>query len=225
MTVILAAAWDRWVVDRLVRTLNRLEGSTVGLNVLAGAALCLGLSELFSAVAGQLSPALAQAIILNTMLFLAPLVVTLLLLLQCGPDLILRGEEACSLATAAGHPQRWWRFCSADIGAVGLISPLLLLQFLAAALVMATISSGSQGLQQLGLLAGAIDPLNFGRALLRSAVFAGCGAVIFCRQGSRRSRGGHTSMDQLVRAIVQTVAVLFGLSLLWVVLLDPLNLS
>ena len=220
-------------MDRLVRTLNHLGLSTMGLTLLAGAALCLGMGELLTSLVGQLSPPLLQAVILNTMLFLAPLVVSLLLLLQCGPTLILRGEQALEHAQASGNPQRWWRFCAPDLLALALVSPLLVLHFLAAVLLLAALSTGGGGLQQLGFLTGSLDPLLLVRSLVRVALFTVAGGVLYCRQGSRsvlyrRALAAGTpaaEMGRLSRAIGQSAALLLGLSLLWVVLADPLELS
>ncbi|MBU6355020.1 MAG: hypothetical protein KGQ81_08670 [Cyanobacteria bacterium REEB498] len=195
----------------------RLDRGLVGLTLLAGAAMSMGFIQLLAGPLENVANLSVQVLAVQTTAMAAPLVITLLLLLREGPALV-------GLGTRLVHRQpralvRRWRH-----QAVRLIptAVALLPYLLAAAMVSATLTKPElSSLTELQFLAGNLSPGILVLSLLKTALFAGLVLWITLHQGRRARRLRLGGSAALSRAISLSIAVVLGLDLMWVLLLDP----
>jgi hypothetical protein len=148
----------------------------------------------------------------------APVVISLLLLLRDGPLMIKLGARFAR--RRASWLRRIWRQ-----QATGLICSALaqVPYMLAAALVAAMLTRPElDSLDELRFLVGNLDPLLLGVSLLKTALFAALTLWIALDQGARARRLGLAPTAGLSRAISVSLAVVLMLDLVWALLITPL---
>ena len=186
--------------------------------MLAGAGLSLGFIQLLATPLQDVSALEVQVLAVRTTLFVAPLVVSVLQLLQQGPRLL---EEAVLLRRLRRGA---WPLRLASIGGMALCSAVLMLYFEAAALAAAVLTRPeSDALAELRHLIGNINPLLLVILLTKGALCGAIAALLTLRQGWR-ARQRHSGLAwRMADAILGTLTTLLVLDLTLVVVLDPLR--
>lgn len=202
---------QRWAVLHLAERQGRRCGGAV---LLAGIVLGVGVVKLGSGALGQTSRFSLELLILLVLQLVGPLLVTLLAMALLLPQWL---SHAARLGPVA------WRQA---LPASALVGALLLLLFLAAALAGGVLASPRADVFGEGreLLAGLL-PLDLLRSTLRSALFL----TVLCGFSQWRGRInlGRGLDPALVTSnlLVEGLILLLGLKLLWITLVDPLQLS
>jgi hypothetical protein len=148
------------------------------------------------------------------------LVITLLLLLRDGPALVALGTRLAH--RPPGALLRRWRHQATRLVPTALA---LLPYLLASAMVSATLTKPElSSLTELQFLAGNLNPGILALTLVKTALFAALVLGITLAQGRRAQRLQMAPAAALSRAITLSMAVVLGMDLVWVLLLDP-NLS
>jgi hypothetical protein len=202
----------------MVNRLNRLDFGNVGLAVLTGAAVSMGFIQLLAGPLEQVANLSVQVLSIRTTALVAPVLISLLLLLRDGPLMVKLGARFAH--RRASWLRQVWRQQS-----VGLIFGALahLPYMLAAALVAAMLTRPElDSLDELRFLVGNLDPLLLGFSLLKTALFAGLTLWIALDQGARARRLGLPPTAGLSRAISVSLAVVLMLDLFWALLITPL---
>jgi len=202
----------------MVNRLNRLDFGNVGLAVLAGAAVSMGFIQLLAGPLEQVANVSVQVLSIRTTTLVAPVVISLLLLLRDGPLMIKLGARFAR--RRASWLRRIWRQ-----QATGLVcSALAQLPYMVAAALVASMLTRPEldSLDELLFLVGNLDPLLLGLSLLKTALFAGLTLWIALDQGARARRLGLLPTAGLSRAISVSLAVLLMLDLIWALLITPL---
>ncbi len=182
--------------------------------ILAGLVLGLGVVQLASGPLAQTSRFSLELLILLVLQLVGPMLLALLALALLLPRWLQRAQR---LGTAA------WR---TSAPAAAMVGGLLMLLFFVAALCGGVLASPRADLvgEFRDLLQGVLL-LDLSRACLRAGVFLGLVCLWSqCRmaQGLRLQRDpGLLVSDQLVEGLV----LLLLLKLLWITVLDPLNLT
>jgi hypothetical protein len=212
---VLPAALKR-VLLRFSQTLRVAERSGVrcGAPVLiAGLIVGIGVVELGCGPLGQTSRFSLELLILLVLQLVGPGVVALIAMALLMP----RWLEACQ------HVERRH---DSSAAASGLVGAVLLLLFLSAALIGGVLASPRADLvaEFTDVMGGVLLP-DLLRATLRSAVFL---AVLcsWCQwRGRRQLRRGLSATLVSSDLMVEGLMLLFGLKLVWVMVIDPLRLS
>jgi hypothetical protein len=202
----------------MIRRLNRLDFGNVGLAMLAGAAVSMGFIQLLAGSLEQLANVSVQVMAVRTTTLVAPVLISLLLLLRDGPLMIRLGARYAR--RRANRLRQVWRQ-----QAGGLICSALaqLPYLLAAALMAATLTRPElDSLDKLRFLVGNLDPLLLGFSLFKTALFAGLTLWIALDQGARARRRGLLPTAGLSRAISISLASVLVLDLGWALLITPL---
>lgn len=199
---------------QLLRGLDRHAATTV---LLAGAALSLGFIQLLATPLQDVTAVDVQVLAARTSLYMAPLAVTVLLLLREGPLLI--GDAGLVV-------RRGWRLRLPRVLAMALASVVLTLYFVTAALLAAVVTKPeADTLAELRFLMGNLDPVLFLVSLLKAGLFGAIAALLCLQQGSRFRRRRTGAARAMSEAVVTTTASLLALDLVWVLATDPLQLS
>ncbi|WP_146134508.1 hypothetical protein [Aphanothece minutissima] len=196
----------------LIRRFERLDARLVATVMGTGVVVCLGFIELLRSPLQQLSRVTIELLAVRALLFLAPLLVSLLLLLRDGP-LLLGGRRP---------PASW----GPDLLASGLLSVVLLLYFMAAVIIIASLMlNQGDGVAEVGFLIGQLEPARFAAALARAAAYGGICAAI-CLQQARRSASGEVGMASgMARSLRLGIGVMVCLDVLWTIVVDPLRMG
>jgi hypothetical protein len=202
----------------MIRRLNRLDFGNVGLAMLAGAAVSMGFIQLLAGSLEQVANVSVQVLSVRTTTLVAPVLISLLLLLRDGPLMIRLGAR---FARRRAHRLRLvWRQQAGGL----IFSALAQLPYMLAAALMAAMLTRPEldSLDELRFLVGNLDPLLLGFSLLKTAVFAGLTLWIALDQGARARRRGLPPTAGLSRAISISLAVVLVLDLGWALLITPL---
>jgi hypothetical protein len=202
----------------MIRRLNRLDFGNVGLAMLAGAAVSMGFIQLLAGSLEQVANVSVQVLSVRTTTLVAPVLISLLLLLRDGPLMIRLGARC---ARRRAHRLRLvWRQQAGGL----IFSALAQLPYMLAAALMAAMLTRPEldSLDELRFLVGNLDPLLLGFSLLKTAVFAGLTLWIALDQGARARRRGLPPTAGLSRAISISLAVVLVLDLGWALLITPL---
>jgi hypothetical protein len=188
--------------------------------MLAGAGLSLGFIQLLATPLQDVSALEVQVLAVRTTLFVAPLVVSLLQLLQQGPRLLEEAAMTRRLRRGA------WSLRLARTGGMALCSAVLLLYFEAAALAAAVLTRPeADAVAELRYLIGNIPPVLLLILLTKGALFGAIAALLTLRQGWR-PRQRHTGLAwRMADAILGTITALLILDLTLVVVMDPLRIA
>jgi hypothetical protein len=199
-------------IQGLIRRLDRLDAGLVAMGMGMGAVVCLGFIELLRSPLQQLPRVTVEVLAVRALLFLAPLLVSLLLLLREGPRLL----------EADRSPRSW----AAELLASGLLNLVLLLYFMAAVIFIASLTlSQGDAMGELGFLIGQLEPARFAAALVKAAGYGAITASI-CLHQTRRSHPGTGAMaSRMARSTLLGIGVLFCLDLLWAIAIDPLRMG
>jgi hypothetical protein len=198
----------------------RLDRGLVGLTLLAGASMSMGFIQLLAGPLENAATISVQVLAVQTTAMAAPLVITLLLLLRDGPELVALGTRLAQ--RPPGALLRRWRHQAIRLvpAALGLLPYLL-----ASAMVSATLTKPElSSVTELQFLAGNLNPGILALTLVKTALFSGLVLWITLAQGCRAQRLQMAPTAALSRAISLSIAVVLGMDLVWVLLLDP-NLS
>lgn len=161
-----------------------------------------------------------QTLAVRTTLFVAPLVVSLLQLLQQGPELL--GEAAL----ARRLPRVGWRLRLARAGGMALCSAVLMVYFQAGAMVAAVLTKPeADAVIQLRFMAGNINPLLLLILLMKGALFGALAALITLQRGRRGGAGRGGLATPMADAVLDTILMLLLIDLVLVVVFDPMRLS
>ena len=196
---------------------GHLDIGIVGLSLLVGASSSMGFIQLLAAPLEGLATNSVQVLAVQTVAFLAPLLVTLLLLLEQAPKLVTLGSRLGGRA----HGRRWrlwlreWR--GLTITALALIPYLLAGSLVAAMLTRPELNS----LEELRYLVGNLKPAMLLVVLFKSALFAAVVLWISLDQGARAWKRGLGGITSLSRTIGLSIAVVLTLDLTWVLVLEP----
>lgn len=182
--------------------------------LLAGLVLGAGVVELSSGPLAQTSRFSLELLILLVLQLVGPMLVTLLAMALLLPRWLEHSER---------HGARAWRQA---LPAALLVGALLLLLFLAAALVGGVLASPRADLiGELRELMGGVLLIDLLRSTLRAAVFL----AVLCAFSQWRGRIqlGHGLDPTLVSSnlLVEGLMLLLGLKLVWITVLDPLQLG
>lgn len=202
----------------MIRRLNRLDFGNVGLAMLAGAAVSMGFIQLLAGSLEQVANVSVQVLSVRTTTLVAPVLISLLLLLRDGPLMIRLGAR---FARRRAHRLRLvWRQQAGGL----IFSALAQLPYMLAAALMAAMLTRPEldSLDELRFLVGNLDPLLLGFSLLKTAVFAGLTLWIALDQGARARRLELPQTAGLSRAISITLGVVLMLDLIWALLITPL---
>jgi hypothetical protein len=178
----------------------------------------MGFIQLLAGPLEQVANVSVQVLSIRTTSLVAPVVISLLLLLRDGPLMIKLGARFAR--RRASWLRRIWRQ-----QATGLICSALaqVPYMLAAALVAAMLTRPElDSLDELRFLVGNLDPLLLGVSLLKTALFAALTLWIALDQGARARRLGLAPTAGLSRAISVSLAVVLMLDLVWALLITPL---
>ena len=199
-------------IPRLIRRFARLDGRLVATVTGTGVVVCLGFIELLRSPLQQLSRFTVELLAVRALLFLGPLLVSLLLLLLDGPLLL---AERRSLGS--------W---GPELLASGLLSIVLLLYYMAAVILTASLTL-NQGdvVAEAGFLIGQLEPARFAATLARAGVYGAITAAICLHQGRRSSAGAMAMASRLSRSFLLGLGMLFSIDLLWTIVVDPLRLG
>lgn len=199
-------------IPTLIRRFERLDGRLVATVVGTGVVVCLGFIELLRSPLQQLSRLTIELLAVRALLFLAPLLVSLLLLLRDGPLLL--------------HDRRTPGSWGPDLLASGLLSIVLLLYFMAAVIVTASLTL-NQGdvVGEVGFLIGQLEPARFAAALARAGAYGGICAAICLYQARRGSSGAVGMASRMARSLRLGIGVMVCLDLLWTIAVDPLRMG
>jgi hypothetical protein len=199
-------------IPRLIRRFERLDGRLVATVSGTGVVVCLGFIELLRSPLQQLSRVTVELLAVRALLFLGPLLVSLLLMLREGPHLL--GERR--------SPGGW----GPELIASGLLSVVLLLYFMAAVIITASLTL-NQGdvVAEVAFLIGQLEPARFAAALARASLYGAITAAI-CLQQARRASSGATAMaSRMSRSFLLGLGLLVCLDLLWTITVDPLRMG
>jgi hypothetical protein len=186
--------------------------------MLAGAAVSMGFIQLLAGSLEQVANVSVQVLSVRTTTLVAPVLISLLLLLRDGPLMIRLGAR---FARRRAHRLRLvWRQQAGGL----IFSALAQLPYMLAAALMAAMLTRPEldSLDELRFLVGNLDPLLLGFSLLKTAVFAGLTLWIALDQGARARRRGLPPTAGLSRAISISLAVVLVLDLGWALLITPL---
>jgi membrane associated rhomboid family serine protease len=199
-------------IPRLTRRFERLDARLVATVTVTGVVVCLGFIELLRSPLQQLSQLTVELLAVRALLFLGPLLVSLLLLLRDGP--LLLGERR--------SPGSW----GPELLASGLLSMVLLLYYMAAVIVTASLTL-NQGdvVAEVSFLISHLEPARFAASLGRAGAYGAIVAAICLHQAPRSSTGAMAMASRLSRAVLLGIAVLFCLDLLWTLAVDPLRIG
>jgi hypothetical protein len=196
----------------LIRRFERLDARLVASVTGTGVVVCLGFIELLRSPLQQLSRVTIELLAVRALLFLAPLLVSLLLLLRDGP--LLLGDR---------RPPASW---GPDLLASGLLSVVLLLYFMAAVIITASLLlNQGDGVGEVAFLIGQLEPARFAAALARAAAYGGICAAICLQQARRSSSGAMGMASGMARSLRLAIGVMVCLDLLWTVVVDPLRMG
>jgi hypothetical protein len=198
-------------IPRLIRRFERLDGRIVATVTVTGIVVCLGFIELLRSPLQQLSRVTVELLAVRALLFLGPLLVSLLLMLREGPRLL--GERR--------SPGGW----GPELLASGLLSVVLLLYYMAAVIITASLTL-NQGdvVAEVAFLIGQLEPARFAAALARAALYGAITAAICLQQAGRSSSGAMAMASRMSRSFLLGFGLLVCLDLLWTIVVDPLRL-
>jgi len=198
-------------IPRLIRRFERLDGRLVATVSGTGVVVCLGFIELLRSPLQQLSRVTVELLAVRALLFLGPMLVSLLLMLREGPRLL--GERR--------SPGGW----GPELVASGLLSVVLLLYFMAAVIITASLTL-NQGdvVAEVAFLIGQLEPARFAAALARAALYGAITAAICLHQAGRSSSGAMAMASRMSRSFLLGFGLLVCLDLLWTIVVDPLRL-
>jgi hypothetical protein len=202
----------------MVNRLNRLDFGNIGLALLAGAAVSMGFIQLLAGPLEQVAGLSVQVLSIRTTALVAPVLISLLLLLRDGPLMVKLGARFAR--RRASWLRQVWRQQAAGLifGALAQVPYMLAAALVAAMLTRPELDS----LDELRFLVGNLDPLLLGFSLLKTALFAGLTLWIALDQGARTRRLGLPPTAGLSRAISVSLAVVLMLDLIWALLITPL---
>jgi hypothetical protein len=198
-------------IPRLIRRFERLDGRLIATVTGMGVVVCLGFIELLRSPLQQLSRVTIELLAVRALLFMGPLLVSLLLLLRDGP--LLLGERR--------SPGSW----GPELLASGLLSVVLLLYYMAAVMITASVTL-NQGdvVAEVGFLISQLEPARFAAALARAALYGAITAAICLHQAGRSSSGAMAMASRMSRSFLLGFGLLVCLDLLWTIVVDPLRL-
>jgi len=211
-------------IQRLLLRFDRLDGQLVALVIGSGAVVTLGFIELLRSPLQQLSSTTIEVLAVRAMLFLAPLLVSLLLLLHEGPQLLDRDGD-CASGTRARRPADG-RSRAAELVTNGLLCLVLCLYFMAAVIMAASLTL-NQGdpVAELSFLVGQLEPARFAAALLKAAAYGAITAAICLQQAPAAGAARPAMARRMARSILTASSVLLSLDLLWAIAIDPLQMG
>jgi hypothetical protein len=202
----------------MIRRLNRLDFGNVGLAMLAGAGVSMGFIQLLAGSLEQVANVSVQVMAVRTTTLVAPVLISLLLLLRDGPLMIRLGARYAR--RRANRLRQVWLQQAGGL----IFSALAQLPYLLAAALMAAMLTRPEldSLDELRFLVGNLDPLLLGFSLFKTALFTGLTLWIALDQGARARRRGLLPTAGLSRAISISLAVVLVLDLGWALLITPL---
>jgi len=202
----------------MVNRLNRLDFGNVALTLLAGAAVSMGFIQLLAGPLEQVANLSVQVLSIRTTALVAPVLISLLMLLRDGPLMVKLGARFAR--RRASWLRQVWRQQAAGLilGALAQVPYMLAAALVAAMLTRPELDS----LDELRFLVGNLDPLLLGFSLLKTALFAGLTLWIALDQGARARRLELPQTAGLSRAISITLGVVLMLDLIWALLITPL---
>ena len=190
---------------------GRLDFGIVGLSLLAGGSTSMGFIQLLAAPLEGLASSNVQVLAVQTVAFVAPLMVSLLLLLRQAPQLVALGGRRSARRLWL---REWWGL---TIAALALVPYLLAGALVAAMLTRPELNS----VEELRFLVGQLNPSLLVLSLIKSAVFAAVILWISLDQGARAKQGGRGGSTAVTRSISLSIAVVLSLDLAWVLALEP----
>lgn len=196
---------------------GRLDLGIVGLSLLVGASSSMGFIQLLAAPLENLPTSSVQVLAVQTEAFLAPLLVSLLLLLRQAPLLVTLGARLSCRPDA-----KRWRLWLREWWGLTLTALALVPYLMAGALVAVMLTRPElNSLEELRYLVGQLSPAMLLVSLVKSALFAAVILWISLDQGARRWRTGRLGNSALSRTIGLSIAVVLTIDLAWVLLLEP----
>ena len=199
------------------RRFGRLNLALVGLTLLAGVSMSMGFIQLLAEPLETLSNLSVQVLSLQATVLCTPLVISLLLVMREGPELVLCGHRLTRQTNLSTW--RLWR----EHAPLLLVTALVLVPYLlAAALVGAALTKPQiNGLQELQVLVGTLNPPILLGALFKTPIFAGLIAWIMLQQGAMAQRYNVPTTVALSRAICISIAIVLALNLSLALLFNP----
>jgi len=196
---------------------GRLDFGIVGLSLLTGAAVSMGFIQLLAGPLEAMSTLSVQVLAVQISALAAPLLISLLMVLRQGPQLVALGARLAR-RRSSWLLRLWLQQAPAvTLSAMGLVPYLL-----AAALVAATLTKPEVNtLAELTFLAGQLTPRILVLALLKTALFSALILGITLDQAARARRLDLPNIAALSKAISISIAVVVSLDLAWALAFDP----
>ena len=203
--------------DRIWRVLNTAErnGQRCGGPVLlSGMVVGAGLVELSAGPLGQNSRFSLELLTLLVLQLVGPLVVSLLAMALMMPNWLDRVERRGSKAWLVSVP------------ASALLAAVLLLLFLVSSLCAGALTTPRSDLigEARALLSG-VALKDVLRAMLRTSVFLACICGWSQWRGYQELKRNRHPALMVSNLLMEGLMVLFALKLLWITVLDPINLE
>jgi len=204
-------------VNRLWRILNTAErnGQRCGGPVLlSGMVVGAGLVELSAGPLGQNSRFSLELLTLLVLQLVGPLVVSLLAMALMMPNWLDRVER------------RGARACLVSVPASALLAAVLLLLFLVSSLCAGALTTPRSDLvgEARALLSG-LALKDVIRAMLRCSFFLACICGWSQWRGYQELKRNRHPALMVSNLLMEGLMVLFALKLLWITVLDPINLE
>jgi len=203
--------------DRIWRVLNTAErnGQRCGGPVLlSGMVVGAGLVELSAGPLGQNSRFSLELLTLLVLQLVGPLVVSLLAMALMMPNWLDRVERRGAKAWLVSVP------------ASALLAAVLLLLFLVSSLCAGALTTPRSDLigEARALLSG-VALKDVLRAMLRTSVFLACICAWSQWRGYQELQRNRHPALMVSNLLMEGLMVLFALKLLWITVLDPINLG
>ena len=202
----------------MAHKVGRLDIGSAGLAALAGSAISMGLIQLLAEPLDQVATVDVQELAVQTTMLIAPLIISLLLLLRDGPRMVRQG------ARLAHRQPRWQRQLWLEQAWPVSLNMVALVPYVLAAALAAAMATRPEldSISDLSLLLGSLNPNMLGVSLLKTALFALTTLWITLQQGALAERRGLPSTAGLSRAISITLAVVLALDLTWALTIDSI---
>lgn len=204
-------------LEGMAQRAGRLDAGIVGLSLLAGGSTSMGFIQLLAAPLEDLATSSVQVLAVQTVAFVAPLMISLLLLLREAPRLVVMGARLGGRSPAQRRTLWWQSWWGLTITALALVPYLMAGSLVAAMLTRPELNS----LEELRHLVGNLNPGMLLLSLLKSAVFAAVILWVSVDQGARARQRDLSRSNALSRAISRSIAVVLTLDLGWVLALEP----
>lgn len=214
--------------QRLPLVLRACGGTTLILILLAGAALAAGWVEIMRGPLGQVNLLTLQVISRESFNTLAPLAITFIFLMRCGPLLAIGYAELRQLMPEA-EPHGildWLRFCRREVLGAALGGISLFVYFTMAEMVtVMLVTPGQRVSMEIRQMLETLRIEDFATGIIKTMLFVGVATVLCCRQGFHGDHDPRRWPNLVSDSLLQSLMVVMLMELFWVGLLNHVVLT